>query len=214
MVPDAATIRDLFALLSNSGLAFPAVLGAAFRALEILDGTRRLLAPGFDIAAESRAVAGRLAGNQVAPPSLKVAATSELLVLLPLLRRLPGRNDRIGAALAQGGLTANIRLFSDPRRLSVHRACQPGSTCHARRRARADAGRHATQHAGPDIRPGLTALRLIGCIGRFLSVTLTLRIAIEVLSLIADDHHANPAARGFLATDRNPKDITSRRDGK
>ena len=64
MTPDAALICDLLAVLGCSGLAFPPVIAGVFRALITLDGTLRTLAPGFDTAAESQAIARRLAGEQ------------------------------------------------------------------------------------------------------------------------------------------------------
>jgi ubiquinone biosynthesis protein len=36
-----------------------------------------------------------------------------------MLRKLPRRADKITAALAQGRFTTNLRLFSDPRDVSV-----------------------------------------------------------------------------------------------
>ena len=36
-----------------------------------------------------------------------------------MLHKLPRRADRISAALAQGRLTTNVRLFSDPQDVSV-----------------------------------------------------------------------------------------------
>src|SRR6516162_1483020 len=117
--PDAALIRDLLAVLGRAGVAFPPVIAAVFRALITLDGALRVLAPGFDISAESQAIARRLAGEQLTPRSLRDAAASELLTLLPMLRKLPRRADRITAALANGRLTTNLRLFSDPRDISV-----------------------------------------------------------------------------------------------
>ena len=119
MTPDAALIRDLLAVLGRSGMAFAPAIGGVFRALVTLDGTLRALAPGFDIAAESEAIARQLAGEQLIPASLRDAAAGELLTLLPMLRKLPRRADRITAALAQGRFTTNLRLFSDPHDVSV-----------------------------------------------------------------------------------------------
>jgi ubiquinone biosynthesis protein len=67
MAPDPALIRDLLSMLGHSGVAFPPVVGGVFRALITLDGTLRTLAPGFDTAAESQAIAKQLAGEQLAP---------------------------------------------------------------------------------------------------------------------------------------------------
>src|SRR5215469_13234172 len=100
MAPDAGLIRDLLSVLGRAGVAFPPVIVTVGRTLVILDGTLRTLAPGFDITGESQAFARQLAGEQLAPASLRDAATGELLTLLPVLRRLPRRADQISAALA------------------------------------------------------------------------------------------------------------------
>src|SRR5215471_3165911 len=113
MTPDAGLIRDLLSVLGRAGMAFPPVIATVGRTLVILDGTLRTLAPGFDTTGESQAFARQLAGEQLAPASLRDAATAELLTLLPVLRRLPRRADQISAALAGGRFTTNLRLFSD-----------------------------------------------------------------------------------------------------
>jgi ubiquinone biosynthesis protein len=42
-------------------------------------------------------------------------AADELMALLPVLRRLPRRVDRITGAMEQGKLSVNVRLFADER---------------------------------------------------------------------------------------------------
>ncbi len=183
MAADAAMIRDLLALLAEAGAAFPPVIGGVFRALITLEGTLRTLAPGFDMAAESQAIARQLAGDQLAPESLRAAATSELLTLLPMLRRLPRRADRISASLAQGRLTTNLRLFSDQHDISV-------VTTLVNRAVLALLGSALglmsvmmlSGHVGPGITRGVTTLQLFGYVGLFLSVTLILRVVIDILS--------------------------------
>jgi ubiquinone biosynthesis protein len=46
---------------------------------------------------------------------LKDVAIKEVLELVPLLRRLPRRFDRITAAIERGKLSANVRFLADPR---------------------------------------------------------------------------------------------------
>jgi len=43
------------------------------------------------------------------------SAADELIALLPVLRRLPRRFDRVTSALEQGRLSVNVRLFADER---------------------------------------------------------------------------------------------------
>jgi ubiquinone biosynthesis protein len=78
-----------------------------------MEGTLTQLAPGFDIVAEARRFAtGQLAG-QFSPDTLRRTALDELASLLPMLRRLPRRLDRISGALETGRLSVNIRRFAD-----------------------------------------------------------------------------------------------------
>jgi len=183
MTPDAALIRDLLAMLGQAGIAFPPALGTVFRALIILDGTLRSLAPGFDPAAESQAIARQFAGDQLTPASLRDAAADELLTLLPMLRKLPRRADRITAALAEGRFTTSLRLFSDPNDVSVlttlvNRAVLGllGSALGVISVVLLLAPR------SPRIASGITVLQLLGYTGLFLAITLILRVALEILS--------------------------------
>jgi ubiquinone biosynthesis protein len=45
---------------------------------------------------------------------LRKTAADELIALLPALRRLPRRLDRLGGALEAGRLSVNVRLLADP----------------------------------------------------------------------------------------------------
>ncbi len=183
MAPDAGLIRDLLAVLAGAGIAFPPVIGGVFRTLLILDGTLRSLSPGFDTAAESEAIARQLAGEQLAPRSLGDAATSELLTLVPMLRKLPRRADRISAALAQGRFTTNLRLFSDPQDVSV-------ITTLVNRAVLALLGSALgvisvillLAHGSPSIAGGVTVLQLLGYVGLFFSIALMFRVVVEILS--------------------------------
>ncbi len=64
---------------------------------------------------ETRRFAADYLAEQFSPDSLKAAATDELTALLPILRRLPRRIDRISQALETGRLSINMRLLADDR---------------------------------------------------------------------------------------------------
>jgi ubiquinone biosynthesis protein len=115
MVPDAAMFTSLFRLLAQSGLVFPPVIAAVFRAMTTLEGTLVRLAPGFQIIEETRHIAASWLGGVLGPASLREAATDEVLGLLPVLRRLPRRLDRITTSLERGTLTTSVRLLADER---------------------------------------------------------------------------------------------------
>lgn len=113
--PDIEMFTDLLRLVSDYGLAVPPEIAGVFRALATMEGTLAGLAPGFDIVAESRAFAKSQLTQQINPMTLRQTATDELLALLPILRGIPRRADRITRALEQGRLSLNIRLFADQR---------------------------------------------------------------------------------------------------
>jgi len=182
MTPDAAFMRDLMNVVGRAGMAFPTAIGGVFRALITLDGTLRTLAPGFDIATESEAIARQFAVGQMAPQSLRDAATAELLTLLPMLRKLPRRADKISAALAQGRFTANLRLFSDARDVSVVTSLVNRAVLGLTGSA---LGLMSVilllAHGSPSIGAGITVLQLFGYIGLFLSITVMLRVIVGIL---------------------------------
>jgi ubiquinone biosynthesis protein len=115
MVPDAAIFTTLFRLLAEFGLVFPPVIAAVFRAMITLEGTLARLDPGFQIVEETQKMAASWLGDTLAPASLREAATGEVLGLLPVLRRLPRRLDRITTSLERGTLTTSVRLLADER---------------------------------------------------------------------------------------------------
>lgn len=117
--PDLDMFTDLFRVVAEFRLSIPPAIAAVFRALATVEGTLGLLAPGFNILVESRTFANTLIGEQLQPDSLRRTATEELMSLLPVLRRLPRRIDRVTSALEQGRLSVNIRLFADERDRAV-----------------------------------------------------------------------------------------------
>ncbi|HEY4017575.1 MAG TPA: AarF/UbiB family protein [Pseudonocardiaceae bacterium] len=99
--PELAMFADLFRLMASNKLSAPPALGAVFRAITTLEGTLRQLAPGFDLVAESRRFVGdQLMGNLL-PASIARTAGKQLRSLAPMLLELPGRIERISAALEE-----------------------------------------------------------------------------------------------------------------
>lgn len=113
--PDVEMFGDLFKLVYRYGLSVPPEIAAVFRALATVEGTLAALSPGFDIVAESRAFADKQFSAHLTPESLRRAVTEELHSMLPMLRRLPRRAERISSALEQGRLGLSMRLFADER---------------------------------------------------------------------------------------------------
>jgi ubiquinone biosynthesis protein len=106
---------DLFRLASRFRLAIPPEIATVLRALGTLEGTLSLLTPGVDIAAEAQAYAADQVAGHVSPKAVQKTVADELAELLPVVRRLPRRFDRVTGALEQGRLGLNVRLFADER---------------------------------------------------------------------------------------------------
>ena len=114
-VPDATMFADLFRIVARHELAVPPEFAATFRALSTLEGSLTILAPGFDIVTEAERFGQAQLRQRLGPAELRAAATDELVALLPMLRRLPRRMDRITAAVEGGRLSVNVRLLADER---------------------------------------------------------------------------------------------------
>jgi ubiquinone biosynthesis protein len=120
LTPDAEAFADLFRIMSTYGVTVPPEIEVVFKTLATLQGTLAELAPGFDIIRESQRFSDSEITAQLAPVDLKDAAIKEVLELVPLLRRLPRRFDRITTAIERGQLSANVRLLADPRDQEVY----------------------------------------------------------------------------------------------
>jgi ubiquinone biosynthesis protein len=112
---NAVMFNELFALLLQFGLTFPPEVGEVFRAVVMLEGTLRVLAPGFQLIDEARTLAVRWVKEGLTPVAISETVTDEVQALLPMLRRLPRRVDRISEAIERGSLAVNVRLFADER---------------------------------------------------------------------------------------------------
>jgi ubiquinone biosynthesis protein len=112
--PDVRMFTSLFRIVADYGLAVPPEIAAVFRALATVEGTLTQLAPGFDIVAEARRFGEQQLAAQLSPDVIKKTAADELVTLMPMLRRLPRRIDRISDALEDGRLTVSVRLLADP----------------------------------------------------------------------------------------------------
>jgi ubiquinone biosynthesis protein len=112
--PGVRMFSDLFRIVSVHGLSVPPEVAATFRALATLEGTLAQLAPGFNLVIEARAFASH-EGAELDPAAARQLVTDELATLLPMLRRLPRRLERIAGAAEHGRLSIQLRLFADHR---------------------------------------------------------------------------------------------------
>ncbi|AZM56523.1 ABC transporter [Streptomyces sp. WAC 01529] len=133
---DTEMFTALFRMFAQFGLAVPPEVAAVFRALATIEGTLTRLAPGFNLVEEARGYAlglradrltSRLTGRRgggggaaaegfaPAVSSVLHAAAGEVLAILPMLRRLPRRAERISASLEEGRLGVRVRVLADER---------------------------------------------------------------------------------------------------
>ena len=111
----AVAFAALFRLVRAHRLTVPPEVAAVFRTFATLEGTLAVIDPGFDLVTGAREAGRRRVAAALDPAALRSSAEQELAALLPLLRRLPRRVDRIADALEHGRLTVNVRLFGDRR---------------------------------------------------------------------------------------------------
>ncbi|MBD5785369.1 AarF/ABC1/UbiB kinase family protein [Cellulosimicrobium terreum] len=109
-----AMFAALFRLVTDAGIAVPPQVAAAFRSFTSLEGTLRLLDPGYDLVAAARVQGRDVLSGLVTPASLRARATRALAAAAPELERLPRRVTRIVEDLEQGRFTVTVRAFSDP----------------------------------------------------------------------------------------------------
>ena len=133
LTPDAEAFADMFRIVSTYGVAVPPEIAAVFRTLATLQGTLAHLAPDFNIVSESQRFADTEITAQFSPVNIKDATTKELFELVPLLRRLPRRFDRISASIERGQLSANVRLGLETTRGPCWPAAAPPNSCTPRR---------------------------------------------------------------------------------
>lgn len=111
--PDVRMFTDIFAIIARHGLAMPPEVAAVFRSIATLQGTLTRIDPNFDIVGEARAFASAYLGQQLRPRAVGKSLMEEIVELLPLLRQMPRRLDRISAALEEGRLSVNIRPLAN-----------------------------------------------------------------------------------------------------
>ncbi len=179
--PGAEMFTDLFRLITRFRLGVPPEVAAVFRALATLEGTLTQLAPGFDLVAEAHGFARLYFAERLAPEQLRKTATDELTALLPVLRRLPRRLDRISGALESGRLSVNVRLLADERDRRVitglvHRSLLTVLGAVTGLVAALLLG----THGGPQVTPALSLFQLIGYNLLVVGAVLVLRVLFTI----------------------------------
>jgi ubiquinone biosynthesis protein len=110
--PSAQMLGELLTLCFAFGLTLPPELSTVFRAIGTLEGTLRVLSPGYLAIDAAQRIAGEWAREAVSPSALPNLARDEVMRVLPVLRRLPYHVDRLASMAQRGRLTARVSLFS------------------------------------------------------------------------------------------------------
>ncbi len=111
--PDVRMFSEFFTIIARFGLAVPPEVAAVFRSIATLEGTLRRIDPQFDIIAEAREFATKHFGRSLRPTAVARSLSEEMAALLPMLRQLPRRLDRISSALEDGRLSVQVRPLAN-----------------------------------------------------------------------------------------------------
>ncbi len=111
----AAAFSALFQLVAAHGLGIPPAVAAVFRAVATLEGTLGVIDPEYDLAARVSTIGRDELTGATEPARLRDAVEQELLTLVPVLRRLPRRLDRLADAAEHGRISVGVRLLADRR---------------------------------------------------------------------------------------------------
>ena len=177
----AAAFSALFRLVTSHRLGVPPQVAAIFRTFATLEGTLSAIDPQFDLVARAREVGGELLTEAMDPARLRQSLEDELASLLPLLRRLPRRVERIADAVEHGRLSVNVRLFADDRDRRVatsmlHQTLLAGLGAAAGLMAVLLLG----TEGGPDVTGAIELFSLLGYALFIVSVVLVLRVLVII----------------------------------
>lgn len=111
---NSQAVADIFGIVARNGLSMPPSLAVALRALGTIEGTLTWLSPGYDILAEANRFADEQVKDSVKPGNIRAMITEELVSLLPILRAMPRRVDRLTAAMESGRFTMNVGKMGTP----------------------------------------------------------------------------------------------------
>jgi ubiquinone biosynthesis protein len=179
--PDAQMVPDLFRLLSDFGLSALPEVAAAFRAIATLDGTLTAISPGFNAIAQARTFGETYMREQLRPKALGESLASELLAILPMIRRLPRRLDKLTEQLETGRLSLNVRALSDTRdQVAMSRLLNRFLAAIIACTAGVIAAVMLGQAGGPAVTSSVTLYQLIGYAFLIAALILALRVLVSV----------------------------------
>ncbi|KQW06304.1 hypothetical protein ASC66_07235 [Leifsonia sp. Root4] len=178
---DVTVFTEMVRMLADNRIAVPSELALAFRAVATLEGTLRVLSPEFDILTEAGGYAAERVAAGFTPQAIFTSVNDELLSVLPIVRRLPARIDRLSSALAEGRLSVNVRLFADRRDRALIRDLVNLVVVTVLAAAFGImAAMLLISDAGPQVTPSLSLFQIFGYLLVLLSGILALRVFFDV----------------------------------
>lgn len=178
----AAAFTALFALVADHGLGIPPAVAATFRAVATLEGTLLTADPGYDLADRVRTIGRDQLGQATSPARIRESLEREAVTLLPVLRRLPRRLDRLTDAAEHGRLSVGVRLLADRRdRELITRLWHQGLMTVLAATAGIMATVLFTVGPGPLVAPGVGLFWILATTLLCIAVILALRVLMAVL---------------------------------
>lgn len=104
----------LFGLLHRHSLGVPPQLAGALRAIGALEGTIKLLDPGFDVIAEAQRRSLTWISAMTTPEALRNMLASNAIGFISTLQRLPRNLSMLNEKIESGNLQVNVRQFASP----------------------------------------------------------------------------------------------------
>ena len=181
---DVTVFTEMVRMLTENHITVPSELALAFRAVATVEGTLRYLSPDFDILTEASGYAADRVAAGFRPRAVFTSLSDEVMSVLPMVRRLPARLDRLSGALVDGRFTVNIRPFADRRDRELLRDLV---NLIAVTFLAAAFGIMSvmllTSTAGPQVTPTLSLFQIFGYLLVVLSGILTLRVLFDVFRI-------------------------------
>lgn len=109
----SSLVIRLFRLIQQHSLSVPAQLAAALRTIGSLEGSIKLIQPGFDVITEAQKQSSSLLASMYSPESLKSIFASHTLGFVSALQRLPRNLSSLSEKIEQGTLQVQVRQFAN-----------------------------------------------------------------------------------------------------
>jgi ubiquinone biosynthesis protein len=183
---DAHAVADLMEMLSTFGIDVPVEFTTFGRALVVLEGTLRTISPGYRFADAAQKMAGEwvaaASADEGEPQDLDSLAQQELIALLPTLRDLPRRTDRVLRMMERGDLGLRVSLFTnDDDTTFIAKMVNRGVLALIGTVLGVLSAMLIVSTGGPTFVADVTLLNFFGYLGLFGAVVLMLRVVAAVV---------------------------------